>query len=78
MARATWIRANTKRAWLALLIGVGLVGCDAQPVPQGSYFENNIQPILQMGCVQQTTGCHIERGAGTAAGATSICRATTR
>ena len=54
--------------WVALLVAVSVAGCDAQTMPQGSYFSSNIQPILQMGCVQQTTGCHLSRGAGTAAG----------
>jgi len=63
--------------WVALLVAVSVAGCDAQTMPQGSYFSSNIQPILQMGCVQQTTGCHLS-AARARRPETSICRATTR
>ncbi|NOY92226.1 MAG: hypothetical protein GXP55_13615 [Deltaproteobacteria bacterium] len=55
-------------ARLALLSCLALAGCQPPALPEGSYFSENIQPILQQGCVQQTTGCHIARAEGTAAG----------
>ena len=33
-------------------------GCDDPPVPGSSFYDERIDPLVQVGCVQQTTGCH--------------------
>ena len=42
--------------------------CSASDPPRGSYYDDRIAPILQVGCVMQTTGCHLVNDRGTAAG----------
>src|SRR5688500_13640337 len=52
----------------SFVAGVAVAGCDDTPAPASSYFDERIQPILQMGCVTQTTGCHLADDQGRAAG----------
>ena len=53
-------------AGLGMVIGVAL-GCE-EPVPTGgSYYQERIEPILQIGCMFTTSGCHVESD-GEAAG----------
>ena len=60
------------RAGLSLVLAspalVAVAGCDEGPAPTASYYEERIAPILQVGCVQQTTGCHLADDAGRAPG----------
>ena len=52
----------------ALSLCASLDACSSEPPSDQSYFNENIRPVLQASCVQQTTGCHLARPDGTAAG----------
>ncbi|MCC7536831.1 MAG: PD40 domain-containing protein [Deltaproteobacteria bacterium] len=56
------------RALVALALPLVAAACEDEPPPQSSYFDENISPVLNAGCVQQTTGCHLVDSFGTAAG----------
>jgi WD40-like Beta Propeller Repeat len=50
---------------LAVLLSVG---CGESEPPAFSYFDQRVAPVLQVGCAQQTTGCHVATTKGTASG----------
>ena len=54
-------------SWFALLASGLLLGaCDPVPPPGGSFYDDRIQPVFEVGCALQTNGCHIdEDGAAT-------------
>jgi len=54
------------RKFVCLL--VVLCSCESNKPAQSTYFEERIAPILQLGCVQQTAGCHLANPEGTAVG----------
>ncbi len=55
--------------WLgALLLLLGLAGCQQQNAAPFSFYEARIAPILDVGCQRQTTGCHVDNGHGFALG----------
>jgi hypothetical protein len=56
------------RKALAVLALASAIGCAPRDLPTGSYFDDNIQPILSTSCVRQNTGCHLATPAGTAVG----------
>ena len=41
------------------LLATGAFACDEVPPPASSYYDERINPILDVGCAQQTNGCHI-------------------
>lgn len=43
-------------------------GCDERPQSAFSFYEERIDPILDVGCQRQTTGCHVDDGRGFALG----------
>jgi hypothetical protein len=43
------------------LLAVGAFGCDDTVPPGSSYYDERINPILNVGCAQQTNGCHIDQ-----------------
>ena len=45
-----------------------LSACEPEPAPGSSFYDQRISPIVEVGCVQQTTGCHLASPEGTAAG----------
>src|SRR5688572_18041588 len=57
-----------KKLFLFVVAGALFAGCEDAPAPSSSYFDENIQPILQVGCVMQTTGCHLADERGRAVG----------
>lgn len=65
MTSARWLLA----LGLVVLLAAAYAGCEGgQAAPPFSYYEDQIQPIVQMGCALQTTGCHLSSPQGTAAG----------
>jgi WD40-like Beta Propeller Repeat len=44
------------------------VGCQEEPQSAFSFYEERIDPILDVGCQRQTTGCHVDDGRGFALG----------
>ncbi len=50
------------------LLVLFLVGCGWQLPPEGSYFEERIQPTLRESCALTTSGCHIADDRGSAMG----------
>jgi hypothetical protein len=67
-------RARHKRlrgAWglVALqLVLVWALGCGEQAPPAFTYYDQRVAPVLQVGCAQQTTGCHVANGQAMASG----------
>lgn len=51
-----------------LALAMCAIGCDEQPRSAFSYYEDRIDPILDVGCQRQTTGCHVDDGRGFALG----------
>ncbi len=45
-----------------------LAGCEPEAKPAFSFYDARIAPIMGVGCVQQTTGCHVASAAQTAVG----------
>lgn len=66
------MRSNVR--WLALrcalVLGalIGALGCSQPDLPESSYFDERIQPLLATGCVRQNTGCHLGTPEGISAG----------
>ena len=52
----------------ALAATLSSTACESTPEPAYSYYEDQIAPVVRIGCAQQTTGCHIASPEGTAAG----------
>jgi len=52
----------------ALAATISSTACESTPEPSYSYYEDQIAPVVRIGCAQQTTGCHIASPEGTAAG----------
>ncbi len=46
----------------------GLSACEEPNVPTSTYYQERIEPIVQVGCAQQTNGCHVASPAGEATG----------
>jgi hypothetical protein len=40
------------------------LGCEPTPTPDSSFYDERIAPIVEVGCVMQTTGCHLASPAG--------------
>jgi hypothetical protein len=64
---------STLRFRAASVLGAALAiatiaGCEQTDLPNGSYFDDNIQPVLTTSCVRQNTGCHLATPEGTATG----------
>jgi hypothetical protein len=57
-------RHGASLAWVLL----GLVACSEPEPPAFSFYTDRVAPVLEVGCVQQTTGCHVATPALTAAG----------
>jgi hypothetical protein len=57
-------RVRMLLAWWAC----ALCACEEQEPPPFSYYDERIGSVIQVGCVQQTTGCHIASSAQTAVG----------
>ena len=60
---------RSRRGWLLACIWVlASFGC-AEPAPATfSYYEERIDPLLRVGCAEQTTGCHLADSNGFALG----------
>ena len=35
------------------------IGCGPPDLPESSYFDERVQPLLATSCVRQNTGCHL-------------------
>lgn len=51
------------RAPLAFIafLAMGAFACDDTAPPGSSFYDERIDPILDVGCAQQTNGCHIDQ-----------------
>jgi hypothetical protein len=58
------------RGWPALvsMLAIAALGCKQEPPSAFSFYEERINPILEVGCQRQTTGCHVDDGRGFALG----------
>ena len=58
------------RAWAAFgLAGVlATSACEEATPPAFTYYDERVAPVLGVGCVQQTTGCHVASTEQTAVG----------
>jgi hypothetical protein len=60
-------RASAARTtWIAFLLL--LAACKQRDPASFSFFDERIEPILDVGCQRQTTGCHVDDGRGSALG----------
>jgi hypothetical protein len=58
-----------RAAWgLAALQVVLSVGCGDNAPPTFSFYDQRVAPVLEVGCAQQTTGCHVATAANVASG----------
>ena len=57
-----------KASSFLLLVVALLCGCDDEPAPSSSYYDERIGPVLEFGCVEQTAGCHLASERGDATG----------
>lgn len=55
------------RASLSVLL-LSFAACQDPELPATSYYDEQIAPIFEAGCVGTTTGCHVTDARGTAAG----------
>lgn len=53
---------------IAICAALWTCSCAGPLIPEYSYYEDQIQPVVQLGCAMQTTGCHLASPEGTAAG----------
>ena len=61
--------SRTLASHLAFALAVVLVaGCDQEAPPAFTYYDDQIAPALDVGCVSQTTGCHVATPEQTAVG----------
>lgn len=51
-----------------VLVLFASLGCESAPPAESSFYDERIDPILKVGCVQQTTGCHLADDRGVAVG----------
>ncbi|MCA9581126.1 MAG: PD40 domain-containing protein, partial [Myxococcales bacterium] len=49
-------------------IAAFVAACEEPEEPASSYFDERIAPVLRIGCVEQTAGCHLAAEDGTATG----------
>jgi hypothetical protein len=55
--------------WLPCLsLLVVLVACSHEEPPEFEYYDNRIANVIEVGCVQQTTGCHVANSRKAAVG----------
>src|SRR5262245_21395183 len=60
---------RTRGRLAALLVSLLYVGaCEETSPPAFSYYDDRIAPVIGVGCVQQTTGCHVASPEQTAVG----------
>jgi WD40-like Beta Propeller Repeat len=50
------------------LVAALVAACSEQKPPEFTFYQDRVAPVLEVGCVQQTTGCHIATAQRTAAG----------
>ena len=63
------MRAELRAAWgIAVLVCFLLAGCGESEPPAFTYYDQRVAPVLEVGCAQQTTGCHVTGSAGEASG----------
>ncbi len=53
-----------------LLVALASLGsaCEERPAPASSFYDQQIGPALEFGCVEQTAGCHLASDRGEATG----------
>lgn len=63
------MRDELRAAWgIAVLIVVCGVSCGDSAPPEFTYYEQRVAPVLEVGCAQQTAGCHVKNSVGEASG----------
>lgn len=58
----------TRSALLLCGLALWVGACESATPPAFTFYDNQVAPTLQVGCQQQTTGCHVSDGQGVAAG----------
>jgi hypothetical protein len=61
------LRLSTALALGTLFLPL-IAGCEPQDLPQGGFYDDQIQPLFTTSCVRQNTGCHVATPQGTATG----------
>ncbi len=59
--------AMAKRSMFAALL-LAATACETRTPATSSYYDERIAPLIDVGCVQQTTGCHLASETGEAVG----------
>ncbi len=60
------MQRSGKGLWIAALALVG--ACEPEQPPEFSFYDDRIAPVMEVGCVAQTTGCHVARADQSAVG----------
>jgi hypothetical protein len=65
---AKTMHARRARCAAFALLAIGASACKDAPPSSFSFYEERVDPILDVGCQRQTTGCHVDDGRGFALG----------
>ncbi len=67
MTRGPLMQRSNRGTWGFLVLAL-LCACEQKVPPEFSFYDDRIAPVIEVGCVAQTTGCHIARANQTAVG----------
>jgi hypothetical protein len=56
------------RGLFLIAAGLLLLACEKQSPPEFTFYDDRVAPVIEVGCVQQTTGCHLASEQQTAVG----------
>jgi hypothetical protein len=62
------VRSLSLNAFLLLSWAACLAACKQPEPPEFSFYDDRIAPVMNVGCVAQTTGCHVARADQSAVG----------
>ncbi len=60
--------AMAKRSMVAACLVLVTAACETRTPAASSFYDERIAPLVDVGCVQQTTGCHLASDTGEAVG----------
>ncbi|UJR82090.1 TolB family protein [Sandaracinus amylolyticus] len=66
------MRTKNAAVCVVALTLVSTIGCGPPDLPESSYYDERIQPLLSTSCVRQNTGCHLGTPEGLSAGSLDL------